>query len=64
MKFENVYFINGTAYAGKSTMIKAWQKGVCRYEHPNRSIMENEENPDKAFDNFKECLKRINSKKL
>lgn len=22
MKFENVYFINGTAYAGKSTMIK------------------------------------------
>lgn len=23
MKFENVYFINGTAYAGKSTMVKA-----------------------------------------
>ena len=22
MKFNNVYFINGTAYAGKSTMIK------------------------------------------
>ena len=22
MKFENVYFINGTAYAGKSTMVK------------------------------------------
>ena len=21
-KFENVYFINGTAYAGKSTMVK------------------------------------------
>lgn len=23
MKFENIYFINGTAYAGKSTMVKA-----------------------------------------
>jgi len=23
MKFGNVYFINGTAYAGKSTMVKA-----------------------------------------
>ena len=23
MKFENVYFINGTAYAGKSTIVKA-----------------------------------------
>lgn len=23
MKFENVYFINGTAYAGKSTMVRA-----------------------------------------
>ena len=22
MKFDNVYFINGTAYAGKSTMVK------------------------------------------
>ena len=22
MKFNNVYFINGTAYAGKSTMVK------------------------------------------
>ena len=23
MNFENVYFINGTAYAGKSTIVKA-----------------------------------------
>ena len=23
MKFENVYFVNGTAYAGKSTLVKA-----------------------------------------
>jgi len=23
MKFKNVYFINGTAYAGKSTMVKS-----------------------------------------
>ena len=22
MKFDNVYFFNGTAYAGKSTMVK------------------------------------------
>ena len=22
MKFSNIYFINGTAYAGKSTMVK------------------------------------------
>jgi deoxyadenosine/deoxycytidine kinase len=26
MKYENVYFINGTAYAGKSTMVKALAK--------------------------------------
>lgn len=25
MKFDNVYFINGTAYAGKSTMVKMMQ---------------------------------------
>lgn len=23
MKFENVYFVSGTAYAGKSTIVKA-----------------------------------------
>ena len=22
MKFKNVYFVNGTAYAGKSTLVK------------------------------------------
>ena len=26
MNFENVYFINGTAYAGKSTIVKALAK--------------------------------------
>lgn len=26
MKYQNVYFINGTAYAGKSTMVKALSK--------------------------------------
>lgn len=29
MKFENVYFINGTAYAGKSTLVKALAKKHC-----------------------------------
>lgn len=175
MKFENVYFINGTAYAGKSTMVKAlankydgiackenyhdaliadldsaefpsltytrdlvhwsdfirrtpdeyeaWVKGCIRectilelkileevsrrgkkvfvdtnipievlwdisdidhvlimlanpdisvnrfFDRPDREkqflyqLLLKEENPDKALDNFKECLKRINSKK-
>ena len=28
MKFENVYFINGTAYAGKSTMVKLLAENI------------------------------------
>lgn len=175
MKFENVYFINGTAYAGKSTMVKllankydgiacgenyhdmliadldstefpnltytrdlvdwsefirrtpdeyeAWVNGCTKecailelrileevsrhgkkvfvdtnipievlwdisdidhvlimlaapdvsvnrfFDRPDREkqflyrLLLKEENPDKALDNFKECLKRINSKK-
>ena len=28
MDLENVYFFNGSAYAGKSTMVKDWQKNM------------------------------------
>ena len=28
MRFENIYFINGTAYAGKSTMVKMYHSYV------------------------------------
>ena len=39
MKFENVYFINGTAYAGKSTLVKAlaakYQGIACEENYHN-----------------------------
>ena len=52
MKFENVYFINGTAYAGKSTMVKLLAEkydGIACEENYQDMI------------NFRECLKRVNS---
>jgi hypothetical protein len=42
MKFENVYFINGTAYAGKSTMVKALAKkydGIACEENYQDSVI-------------------------
>lgn len=42
MKFENVYFINGTAYAGKSTIVKAlankYDGIVCEENYHNALI--------------------------
>ena len=44
MKFENVYFINGTAYAGKSTMVKLLAEKydgiVCEENYQDR-LLEN-----------------------
>ena len=117
MKLENVYFINGTAYAGKSTMLKMlakkyngilceenyhdtklseldseefpaltytrdlkdWRDFIRRtpdesvnrfFERPDREkqflykLLLNEENPSKAMENFRECLKRVNSREI
>lgn len=44
MKFENVYFINGTAYAGKSTMVKALANkydGIACEENYHDSLIAN-----------------------
>ncbi|MBQ3782251.1 MAG: hypothetical protein II838_02255 [Lachnospiraceae bacterium] len=45
MKFENVYFINGTAYAGKSTMVKLLAEkynGIaCEENYHDRLVDEN-----------------------
>lgn len=44
MKFENVYFINGTAYAGKSTMVKALANkydGIACEENYHDALIEN-----------------------
>jgi hypothetical protein len=44
MKFENVYFINGTAYAGKSTMVKALAKkydGIACEENYQDALLKN-----------------------
>lgn len=44
MKFENVYFINGTAYAGKSTMVKLLAEkydGIACEENYQDRILEN-----------------------
>lgn len=90
MKFKNVYFINGTAYAGKSTMVKILAEkynGIACEENYHDKLLKDldskefpgltytrdlqnwsdfirrtPDEPDKAMDNFRECLKRINSK--
>ena len=44
MKFENVYFINGTAYAGKSTMVKLLAEkydGIACEENYHDRLLEN-----------------------
>ena len=44
MKFENVYFINGTAYAGKSTMVKLLAEkydGIACKENYQDRLLEN-----------------------
>ena len=78
LKFDNVYFINGTAYAGKSTMVKLLAEkynGIACEENYHDRLLERpdkekqflyqlllkEDEPEKALDNFRECLKRVNS---
>ena len=42
MKFENVYFFNGTAYAGKSTMVKRLAekyKGIACEENYHDALL-------------------------
>ena len=44
MKFDNVYFFNGTAYAGKSTMVKRLAQkhnGIACEENYHESLMDN-----------------------
>jgi len=44
VKFENVYFINGTAYAGKSTMVKLLAEkydGIACEENYQDRLLEN-----------------------
>jgi len=43
MKFNNVYFFNGTAYAGKSTMVKALAQkydGIVCEENYHEALMD------------------------
>ena len=42
MKFKNIYFINGTAYAGKSTMVKLLAErhnGICCEENYHNKLL-------------------------
>lgn len=42
MKFDNVYFVNGTAYAGKSTLVKALAKkynGIACEENYHNALL-------------------------
>ena len=53
MKFENVYFINGTAYAGKSTMVKLLAEkydGIACEENYQDRLLESLD--DKEFPNL------------
>ena len=72
--FENAYFIIGTAYAGKSTMVKELAKrhsGIACEEnyHDNypekqflyKLILE-EPDPEYAMQNYRKGLELINSK--
>lgn len=43
MKFQNVYFVNGTAYAGKSTLVKALAEkhgGIACEENYHNALLE------------------------
>lgn len=48
MKFDNVYFINGTAYAGKSTMVKMLAEKyngiLCEENYQDRKLAELDSN--------------------
>ena len=42
MKFKNIYFINGNAYAGKSTMVKLLAErhdGICCEENYHNNLL-------------------------
>ena len=44
MKYDNVYFFNGTAYAGKSTMVKRLAEkydGIACEENYHEALMDN-----------------------
>lgn len=72
---RNVYFITGTAYAGKSTMVKMLSEKygmiACGENFHNeitskvaeliRLSGENPENPEKVMENYKAGLSLINS---
>lgn len=55
MAFENIYFINGTAYAGKSTMVKLLAEkynGIACEENYHNALLENlnrEEYPNLTY---------------
>lgn len=55
MKFENVYFFNGTAYAGKSTMVRKLAEkyeGIACKENYHEALMDNldfEEFPNLSY---------------
>ena len=55
MKFKNVYFINGTAYAGKSTMVKLLAEkhdGIACEENYHDALIEtlnSEEYPNLTY---------------
>lgn len=69
---RNVYFITGTAYAGKSTMVKMLSEKygmiVCGENYHNEItskvaelIRLSGENPEKVMENYKAGLSLINS---
>ena len=69
---EKIYYFNGTAYAGKSTMVKRLadpEISVRRFfERPDKEkqflyqLLLDEKNPEAAIENFRQCLEMINSK--
>lgn len=62
---ENTYFITGTAYAGKSTMVKMLAEKhngiLCEENYHDKLLME-EPDPEKAMENYRQGLMLINSK--
>jgi len=59
MKFENVYFINGTAYAGKSTMVKLLAEkygGIACEENYHDTLIDDVNEKDFPFLSYTKYL--------
>lgn len=73
MKFHNIYFINGTAYAGRSTLVKGLAEKywgiLCEENYHDRLLgeLDSEEFPALTYtrdlEDWRQFIRRISSQK-